>query len=120
PAAGSRRPEGMCVSIAPLPHLDRPHLTPMEGAPAAPAATTGTSAGHVPATPGVDDGPDYGCEGGAEMVQLLTPEGRLRPHPRYAAVTDPQTLRDMYRDMVLVRRFDAEATALQRQGELGL
>jgi len=29
-------------------------------------------------------------------------------------------VRDMYRDMVLTRRFDLEATALQRQGELGL
>lgn len=29
-------------------------------------------------------------------------------------------LRQMYRDMVLVRRLDVEATALQRQGELGL
>ena len=29
-------------------------------------------------------------------------------------------MRDFYRDMVLVRRIDAEATALQRQGELGI
>jgi 2-oxoisovalerate dehydrogenase E1 component alpha subunit len=29
-------------------------------------------------------------------------------------------LRGFYRDLVLIRRFDAEATALQRQGELGL
>lgn len=32
----------------------------------------------------------------------------------------PEELRGLYRDMVLTRRFDAEATALQRQGELGL
>ncbi|MGL5908986.1 MAG: pyruvate dehydrogenase (acetyl-transferring) E1 component subunit alpha [Phycicoccus sp.] len=36
-----------------------------------------------------------------------------------AGLTDDQ-LRSLYRDLVLVRRFDAEATALQRQGELGL
>src|SRR3712207_9068935 len=29
-------------------------------------------------------------------------------------------LRDLYRDLVLVRRWDVEATALQRQGELGI
>ena len=29
-------------------------------------------------------------------------------------------MRALYRDLVLVRRFDVEATALQRQGELGI
>src|SRR5690606_30912549 len=33
---------------------------------------------------------------------------------------DGEALRGLYRDMVIVRRFDTEATALQRQGELGL
>ena len=61
------------------------------------------------------------------MVQVLSPEGeRLEPTgasaeyaPYVEDVTDDD-LRAMYRDMVVVRRFDAEATALQRQGELGL
>ena len=61
--------------------------------------------------------------GGAEFVQLLTPEGERVDHPEYsqyiAALTDDD-LRGFYRDQVLIRRFDAEATALQRQGELGL
>jgi pyruvate dehydrogenase E1 component alpha subunit len=61
--------------------------------------------------------------GGAEFVQLLTPEGERVEHPEYSAyladLTD-EDLRGFYRDQVLVRRFDAEATALQRQGELGL
>jgi pyruvate dehydrogenase E1 component alpha subunit len=61
--------------------------------------------------------------GGAEFVQLLTPEGERVEHPEYsqyiADLTDDD-LRGFYRDQVLVRRFDAEATALQRQGELGL
>ena len=53
-------------------------------------------------------------------VQLLTPEGERVDHPDYdIALTDAE-LRSLYRDMVLVRRMDAEATALQRQGELGL
>lgn len=58
-----------------------------------------------------------------ELVQLLTPQGARLDHPVYgplAADLGPAELREMYRDMVLVRRFDTEATALQRQGELGL
>ncbi len=31
-----------------------------------------------------------------------------------------EDLRGFYRDLVLIRRVDAEATALQRQGELGI
>jgi pyruvate dehydrogenase E1 component alpha subunit len=55
-----------------------------------------------------------------EMVQLLTPEGVRVDHPEYALDVTPDDIRGLYRDMVLSRRFDAEATALQRQGELGL
>jgi pyruvate dehydrogenase E1 component alpha subunit len=54
------------------------------------------------------------------FVQLLTPEGERVEHPDYAVDLDPDALRGLYRDLVLVRRIDAEATALQRQGELGL
>lgn len=53
-------------------------------------------------------------------VQLLTPEGERVDDPRYPLDVDRDTLRRLYRDMVLVRRVDIEATALQRQGELGL
>ncbi|WUN32544.1 pyruvate dehydrogenase (acetyl-transferring) E1 component subunit alpha [Kitasatospora sp. NBC_00315] len=60
-------------------------------------------------------------EGGRpDLVQLLTPEGERVEHPDYPLSTTPEELRDLYRDLVLVRRFDAEATSLQRQGELGL
>ena len=55
-----------------------------------------------------------------ELVQLLTPEGERVEHPDYAIDLTPDELRGLYRDMVLTRRFDAEATTLQRQGELGL
>jgi pyruvate dehydrogenase E1 component alpha subunit len=59
-------------------------------------------------------------------VQLLTPDGE-----RVERVTGPDgteysvdftdaEYRDLYRDLVTVRRLDAEATALQRQGELGI
>jgi pyruvate dehydrogenase E1 component alpha subunit len=55
-----------------------------------------------------------------ELVQLLTPEGELVSHPEYAVEFTDDELRGLYRDLVLVRRIDAEATALQRQGELGI
>jgi 2-oxoisovalerate dehydrogenase E1 component alpha subunit len=55
-----------------------------------------------------------------ELVQLLTPEGERVEHPEYSLDPTPEELRAMYRDMVLTRRFDGEATTLQRQGELGL
>ena len=64
--------------------------------------------------------------GDPELVQLLTPEGE-----RIDSVAGPdgtvysvdftdEEYRGLYRDLVLVRKLDAEATALQRQGELGL
>ena len=62
-------------------------------------------------------------DGGPELVQLLTPEGERVEHPdysHYVADLQPEELRGLYRDLVLVRRVDAEATALQRQGELGI
>jgi pyruvate dehydrogenase E1 component alpha subunit len=60
------------------------------------------------------------------FVQLLTPDGE-----RVDKVTGPdgteysvdftdEEYRGLYRDLVIVRRLDAEATALQRQGELGI
>ena len=56
----------------------------------------------------------------SELVQLLTPEGERVEHPDYALDISAEELRGLYRDLVLVRRVDAEATALQRQGELGI
>ncbi len=56
----------------------------------------------------------------AAAVQLLTPEGERVAHPDYDVSFRDQDYRDLYRDMALVRRVDIEATALQRQGELGL
>jgi 2-oxoisovalerate dehydrogenase E1 component alpha subunit len=66
------------------------------------------------------DAPDGG------FVQLLTPDGE-----RVESVTTPEGVtytvdftddqyKDLYADLVTVRRLDAEGLALQRQGELGL
>ena len=54
----------------------------------------------------------------SELIQLMTPEGERIENPDYPL--GDVDLKGMYRDMVLVRRFDTEAIALQRQGELGL
>ena len=54
------------------------------------------------------------------LVQLLTPEGERVQHPTYSVDLSEEELRGLYRDLVLVRRVDSEATALQRQGELGI
>jgi 2-oxoisovalerate dehydrogenase E1 component alpha subunit len=57
---------------------------------------------------------------GPELVQLLTPEGERVSHPDYDVDLTDDEYRELYRDLVLVRRIDVEATALQRQGELGI
>ncbi len=72
-----------------------------------------------------DFGPQHAA-GGAEPVQLLTPEGERVEHGAISfgdglsADEEAATIRGFYRDMVLTRRIDVEATALQRHGELGL
>ena len=66
------------------------------------------------------------ADGGVELVQLLTPEGERVEHPDFSfgdglsADEEAAVVRGFYRDMVLTRRVDVEATALQRHGELGI
>ncbi|HZR54835.1 MAG TPA: pyruvate dehydrogenase (acetyl-transferring) E1 component subunit alpha [Streptosporangiaceae bacterium] len=55
-----------------------------------------------------------------ELIQLLTPEGERLDHPDYPIELSDEEIKSMYRDLVLVRRIDTEAIALQRQGELGI
>ncbi|EGD54161.1 pyruvate dehydrogenase (acetyl-transferring) E1 component subunit alpha [Gordonia neofelifaecis] len=58
-----------------------------------------------------------------EIVQLVTITGERHIHPDFSTYVDDIDLADirkLYEDMVVVRRIDAEATALQRQGQLGL
>jgi 2-oxoisovalerate dehydrogenase E1 component alpha subunit len=57
------------------------------------------------------------------MVQLLGPDGTPGADPvfsEYAERLDAEKLRGFYADMAAIRRFDQEATALQRQGQLAL
>ena len=53
-----------------------------------------------------------------ELVQLLTPEGERIEHPDYPLDLTTDDIKALYRDLVLVRRIDTEAIALQRQNEL--
>lgn len=90
------------------------------------AHVTTQSSGETPAsTPGF--GPDlvevFGPsqqDGGPELVQLLTPEGERVEHPEFSFDLGDDAILGFYRDMVLTRRIDTEATALQRHGELGI
>ncbi len=60
------------------------------------------------------------------MVQFLSPEGELSVPAEYAEYgqlikeLSVEDIKKFYRDMAIMRRFDNEATALQRQGQLGL
>jgi 2-oxoisovalerate dehydrogenase E1 component alpha subunit len=56
----------------------------------------------------------------AELIQLLTPEGERADHPDYPLELTTDEVKALYRDLVIVRRIDTEAIALQRQGELGI
>jgi len=56
----------------------------------------------------------------AELIQLLTPEGERADHPGYPLDLATDEVKGLYRDLVIVRRIDTEAIALQRQGELGI
>ena len=58
-----------------------------------------------------------------DFVQLLNPTGERRANADFdpwVSDIDAAALGRLYRDMAIVRRLDSEATALQRQGELGL
>jgi 2-oxoisovalerate dehydrogenase E1 component alpha subunit len=93
-----------------------------------------SDAPQSPAPAGKNDfGPDLGevfgpnqADGGPELVQLLTPEGERVEHPDFSfgndmtADDEAALVKGFYRDMVLTRRIDTEATALQRHGELGI
>ncbi|GAB3647621.1 thiamine pyrophosphate-dependent dehydrogenase E1 component subunit alpha [Glycomyces tarimensis] len=55
-----------------------------------------------------------------EFVQLLSPEGKRLSHPDYDLNLTDEEYRGLYRDLVITRELDAQGTALQRQGQLGL
>lgn len=70
--------------------------------------------------------PKIMSDGGPETIRFIDQDGqRIRnevnlPYDPYVDVMTEEDAQRLYRDMALIRRFDAEGTALQRQGELGL
>lgn len=54
------------------------------------------------------------------IASMLDADGALTPEGEQAANVSDETLRDLYRWMVICRRLDQEGLNLQRQGELGL
>ena len=57
------------------------------------------------------------------LVQLISVDGQRTvgcPYRELVADVGPEELKRLYTDMAVVRRLDAEAMALQRQGELAL
>jgi pyruvate dehydrogenase E1 component alpha subunit len=75
--------------------------------------------GAITAAPG-SDSLDGQAGSRVETVQLLTPEGERLEHPDYPLELSADEVKGLYRDLVIVRRIDTEAIALQRQGELGI
>ncbi|MGN8025727.1 thiamine pyrophosphate-dependent enzyme [Microbacterium sp. 22242] len=58
-----------------------------------------------------------------QPLSLIDPRGRRVHEPRlepYAADVTSAQLLDLLRDMIVLRRIDAEGIALQRQGQVGL
>jgi len=85
--------------------------------PESPSAPPSPRAASTPQDPGASDLDPGG------LLQLLTPDGVRRPEPLldpWVADVDDDRLLGLYEDMVVTRRFDLEAVALQRQGQLGL
>ncbi|WP_369356800.1 pyruvate dehydrogenase (acetyl-transferring) E1 component subunit alpha [Streptomyces sp. cg2] len=63
--------------------------------------------------------PDFGTQG-PQPFQLLSPSGVRTRGGEWDVEVTAEELRSLYREMVIARRVDAEATPLQRQGELAL
>lgn len=62
-------------------------------------------------------------ESSVARLQLLDEQGRVQPDPvfsPYVEDVDAEQLKQLYRAMARARRVDAEATSLQRQGQLVL
>ena len=53
-------------------------------------------------------------------LQLIDADGRPGKNPGDLTLPEPRVLLELYRRMVLGRRFDRQATALTRQGRLAV
>jgi pyruvate dehydrogenase E1 component alpha subunit len=62
----------------------------------------------------------YDAQSAAPCVQLLAPDGERLANERFEYTGDVAAVTELFRQMVLIRRIDAEGFALQRHGELAL
>jgi 2-oxoisovalerate dehydrogenase E1 component alpha subunit len=74
----------------------------------------------VPAVRCGTDAGDTGMDQTDEQVRLLGEDGALLQHDTYKVDLGDDELRDLYRQLVVVRRIDVEGNNLQRQGQLGI
>nr|WP_229758595.1 pyruvate dehydrogenase (acetyl-transferring) E1 component subunit alpha [Peterkaempfera bronchialis] len=88
--------------------------------PPTPPAPPSPPGGRPSSRPEPTEEPTVPDDDDIPMVQLLSPDGERVDHPDFRLEVSAEEVRSLYRDLVLVRRFDGEAAALQRQGELGL
>ncbi|WP_285726544.1 pyruvate dehydrogenase (acetyl-transferring) E1 component subunit alpha [Psychromicrobium xiongbiense] len=83
-----------------------------------PFDTVGSAPGQTPV--GATGRPGVARRG---FLQVLSPQGERLPQATldpWIAELSAEELLGLYQDMLVIRRIDAEATALQRQGELAL
>ncbi|HUP99903.1 MAG TPA: thiamine pyrophosphate-dependent enzyme [Aeromicrobium sp.] len=63
---------------------------------------------------------EYDAQSAVPCVQLLTPDGVRLTDETFAYSGDVEAITELFRQMVLIRRIDAEGFALLRHGELAL
>src|SRR6478736_4156358 len=102
------------------PHQDPLHRDPYQPTTAVEAAARGAAGLRGAPTPSEVIAGLRATSNAEDLVQLLSPEGTFTPRDDFPIEVTAELLRGLYRDMVLVRRFDREGNALQRQGQLGI
>jgi len=102
------------------PHKDQYHKDPYQPTTAVEAAARGAAGLRGAPTPSEVIAGLRATSNADDLIQLLSPEGTFTPRDDFPIEVTAELLRGLYRDMVLVRRFDREGNALQRQGQLSI
>jgi 2-oxoisovalerate dehydrogenase E1 component alpha subunit len=102
------------------PHKDQYPKDPYQPTTAVEAAARGAAGLRGAPTPSEVIAGLRATSNAEDLVQLLSPEGTFTPRDDFPIEVTAELLRGLYRDMVLVRRFDREGNALQRQGQLSI
>lgn len=92
--------------------------TPLSAERADQDATSRTAVGTV-----ADAATQADADEQASLARLVSTSGERLPNAEldpWVAELDAAAIAELYQDMAVIRRLDAEGTALQRQGEIGL